>query len=264
MALRGRKVIHIIQNCPAHLFGGRSHGYTQPYTLPQAIKKLATGSLAETNGLRGADQGRIEELVTNWRESPLSRGSHRQNMQDGRSHGKQRIWLRLALQFAGVSLMLLGLVLLFWLRGALYNHFVRFPREEAAWQTLRTQRQPVADNAGWNEYRGILHSHSKYSHDSEAAFEDILRALKGAGLDFICLSDHSIAGRADFSLQWRGLHDGKLFIPGFEMKEGIMPFGVASGIVYMANCYLVFERKLPVFKMEPLRTWDARFSRAFC
>ena len=231
MALRGRKVIHIIQNCPAHLFGGRSHGYTQPYTLPQAIKKLATGSLAETNGLRGADQGRIEELVTNWRESPLSRWNHRQHMQDGRSHGKQRIWLRRARQFAGVSLILLGLVLLFWLRGALYNHFVRFSREEAAWQTLRTQRQLVADNAGWNEYRGILHSHSKYSHDSEVAFEDILRALKGAGLDFICLSDHPIAGRADFSLQWRGLHDGKLFIPGFEMKEGIMLFGVASDIV---------------------------------
>ena len=152
-------------------------------------------------------------------------------MPDERSQGKKRIWLRRALRFVGVVLILLGLVLSFWLRGALYNRFVRFPREEAAWQTLRAQRQPVADNAGWNEYRGILHSHSKYSHDSEVPFEEILRALKGAGLDFICLSDHPIAGRADFSLQWRGLHYGKLFIPGFEMKEGIMPFGVAAGIV---------------------------------
>jgi hypothetical protein len=40
-----------------------------------------------------------------------------------------------------------------------------------------------------------------------------------------------VEGRADFNWQWRGLHDGKLFIPGFEMKEGIMPFGVAPGIV---------------------------------
>jgi hypothetical protein len=142
-----------------------------------------------------------------------------------------RIWLGRACRFAGAALILLVLVLLFWLRGALYHRCVRFPREEAAWQSLRAQRQPVANDAAWNEYRGILHSHSKYSHDSEVPFEDILRALKGAGLDFICLSDHPIAGRADFDLQWRGLHDGKLFIPGFEMKEGIMPFGVASGIV---------------------------------
>jgi hypothetical protein len=115
-------------------------------------------------------------------------------MPDDRSHSKRRIWLRRAFRFAGVALILLGLVLLFWLRGALYNRFVRFPREEAAWQTLRALRQPVADNAGWNEYRGILHSHSKYSHDSEVPFEEILRALKGAGLDFICLSDHPIGG----------------------------------------------------------------------
>jgi hypothetical protein len=152
-------------------------------------------------------------------------------MQDDSSLSKKRPWLRRILRFAGAALFLLGLVLLFWLRGALYNHFIRFPREEAAWQTLRAQCQPVADTAGWAEYRGILHSHSKYSHDSEVPFEEILRALKSARLDFICLSDHPIAGRADFDLQWRGLHDGKLFIPGFEMKEGIMPFGVAAGIV---------------------------------
>ncbi len=152
-------------------------------------------------------------------------------MPDDKPHGKKRIWLRRIFRFAGVALLLLGLALLFWLRGALYNRFVRFPREEAAWQGLRVQHEPVADNAGWNEYRGILHSHSKYSHDSEVPFEEILRVLKAARLDFICLSDHCVEGRADFDLQWRGLHDGKLFIPGFEMKDGFMPFGVAPGVV---------------------------------
>ena len=82
-------------------------------------------------------------------------------MEDASTPGRKRIWLRRALRFAGAAIVLLGLVLLFWLRGALYNHFVRFPREEAAWQALRAQRQPVANDAGWNEYRGILHSHSK-------------------------------------------------------------------------------------------------------
>jgi hypothetical protein len=141
------------------------------------------------------------------------------------------LWLRRLLWFAGLLVVLLGVVLLFWLRGALYHRFVHFPREEAAWQALRAQRQPVTNNTGWQEYRGILHSHSHLSHDSEVPFEEILSALNTAGLDFICLSDHPAQGRADYSVQWRGLHDGKLFVPGFEMKEGIMPFGVAAGVV---------------------------------
>jgi hypothetical protein len=149
----------------------------------------------------------------------------------GQRERKRQPWLRRVARLAGVLVVLVAVVCLFWLRSALYNRFVRFPREQAAWQALRAERQPVADNAGWAEYRGILHNHSHFSHDSEVPFEDILKALNTAKLDFICLSDHPTEGRADFASQWRGLHSGKLFIPGFEMRDGIMPFGVASGVV---------------------------------
>jgi hypothetical protein len=152
-------------------------------------------------------------------------------MQTEHPHGKLRKFFRWAFRLTALAVVLVLVLLVFWLRGALYNRFVHYPREEAAWQALRTQRQPVADATGWNEYRGILHNHSHLSHDSEVPFEEILRVLKATGLDFICLSDHPHEGRADFNAQWRGLYDGKLFIPGFEMKEGIMPFGVAAGVV---------------------------------
>lgn len=145
--------------------------------------------------------------------------------------GKLRLWLGRLVRLTAWALILFVVVVLFWLRGALYHRFVSFPREAVAWQALRAQRQPVAYTAGWNEYRGILHSHSHFSHDSEVPFEEILRALNVAKLDFICLSDHCVEGRADFAIQWRGIHDGKLFIPGFELKDGIMPFGVVSGVV---------------------------------
>ena len=144
---------------------------------------------------------------------------------------KRRHWLRWVAKIIGWSLLLFCLAVLFWLRGALYHRFVSFPKEEKAWQEIRAQRQPVTNHTEWTEYRGILHTHSKYSHDSEVPLEEILRVLKATRIDFICLSDHPIDGRADFALQWRGLHEGKLFIPGFEMKEGMMPFGVASGVV---------------------------------
>lgn len=144
---------------------------------------------------------------------------------------RKRWWLRRLLRFAGLVVILVGVVVLVWLRGALYNRFVRYPREEAAWQALRAGLQPVTNSTGWTEFRGILHTHSHLSHDSEVPFEEILRVLKTTGLDFICLSDHTDQGRADFGVQWRGLHEGKLFVPGFEMKEGIMPFGAAPGVV---------------------------------
>jgi len=128
-------------------------------------------------------------------------------------------------------LLLLGLAFLIWFGGAIYNRLVRFPREEAAWKEIRAQRQPVTNRLGWTEYRGILHAHSSYSHDCAVPQEEILLVLKATHIDFVGLSDHPIEGRADSSLQWRGLQEGKLFIPGFEMKEGMMPFGVASGAV---------------------------------
>ncbi|MBM3883785.1 MAG: hypothetical protein FJ387_29460 [Verrucomicrobia bacterium] len=147
----------------------------------------------------------------------------------------QRGRLRRALRWtlrACAWLCLLGMLAVgFYLRGALYNRFVRFPEEEAAWAALRANRQPVTERSDWQEYRGVLHSHSEHSHDCEVPFDEILRVLIATQRDFICLSDHCIEGRADFDLQWRGLYQGKLFIPGFEMKEGLMPFGVAPGVV---------------------------------
>jgi len=141
-----------------------------------------------------------------------------------------RRFLRAAvLCLGGVALVLLVAVLV-WLRGALYNRFVRFPREAAAWRELRAQVHPVP-RSGWNEFRGILHSHSEISHDSEVTPQEILRVLKETGIDFICLSDHCVDGRADFDVQWRGLHEGKLFVPGFEMRDGLMPFGAKRGTV---------------------------------
>ena len=153
-------------------------------------------------------------------------------MQDDNTSGKKRTWLRRAGKLVGWGVVLLAVGLLFWLRGALYHRFVKFPREETAWQTLRAQRQHIPNQSAWNEYRGILHSHSKLSHDSEVPFEeDPARPQdRPAGLHLPQRSPHRRAV-ADFSLQWRGVHDGKLFIPGFEMRDGIMPFGVAPGVV---------------------------------
>jgi hypothetical protein len=119
---------------------------------------------------------------------------------------------------------------LIWLRHALVHRWVTFPREARAWTELRHTRQPVPNPTDWREYRGILHSHSHLSHDCQVTFEEILRTLQQTSTDFICLSDHANEGRADFGAQWRGVHEGKLFIPGYELRRGWMPFGVRSEV----------------------------------
>ena len=115
---------------------------------------------------------------------------------------------------------------------ALYNRFSRFPRQQAAWQTIRANRMPVAVSTGYHEYRGIIHSHSYLSHDSEVPFEHILQTMKDVDRDFIILSDHCQEQDNNlYGLQWKGIHDGKLFIQGFEMQDGFMPVGLPEGTV---------------------------------
>lgn len=129
-------------------------------------------------------------------------------------------------------LMLVAFLIVF--RGALYNRFVVFPRQAAAWETIRNTRTPVTlpYHVPWTAYRGSAHNHSEFSHDSEVPFEYILEVLKKVDYDFIAMSDHCLpGGLADYGVQWRGIRDGKLFIPGFEMRRGFMPWGLASDVV---------------------------------
>ena len=111
-------------------------------------------------------------------------------------------------------------------RGALYNRFVRFPKEAKAWKQLQAQREDVSLEDGWNDYQGVCHSHSHFSHDSQVPFEEIHGVLKETGRDFILMSDHCIDGKADYSLQWDTVKDGILYVPDFEMSEGFMPWGL--------------------------------------
>jgi hypothetical protein len=127
----------------------------------------------------------------------------------------------------GVLLLLITtLVFCVLFRHPLYNRFSVYPEQEAQWQDLRSRVKPPKTDDGWNDYRGVLHSHSHFSHDSEIPFEEVLAAAKKARLDFLFMSDHCDEGRADFSRQWRGEHEGVVFFPGFEMSHGFLAWGL--------------------------------------
>lgn len=106
--------------------------------------------------------------------------------------------------------------------GAIHDRYVFLPQLEKDIQRYAQAVQPVALDDGWNDYRCVMHTHSLWSHDSRVPFERILEAGKNVGVDAFFMTDHCIEGHADFSKQWQGLHDGVLFVRGFEMSEGFL------------------------------------------
>ncbi len=82
------------------------------------------------------------------------------------------------------------------------------------------------------DVRGIVHCHSKQSHDSSGEFEDIAAAANAVGCRFVLLTDHLDAPLEDDGPD--GLVDGVLFLPGFEARSRLgasfLGLGARAGI----------------------------------
>jgi hypothetical protein len=150
----------------------------------------------------------------------------------GSRRGRLRAILKWTLRIAVLLILLVSAFLLYTFSGAIYRRFVTFPREAQAWQDLRTQRVEPSLDDGWTEYRGILHSHSEYSHDSMVPYSEILAAAKKADIQFVFMTDHTNGGNADYSQGWKGIHGGVLFVRGYEMQDGFMPWGLPDDTVF--------------------------------
>lgn len=156
-------------------------------------------------------------------------------MGDHEARGCFRAGLKWALCVAAAVVLLLAVILGVVFRTALYERYYLFPKQAKAWAQLRAERAEPPLDDGWSEYRGCLHAHSELSHDSAIPFPDIVKALKKAHVDFICMTDHYDEGKADYSLGWNGLHDGILFIRGYELDHGLMPWGIPEGTVFLES-----------------------------
>ncbi|HDP34427.1 MAG TPA: hypothetical protein ENN29_04890 [Candidatus Hydrogenedentes bacterium] len=151
-----------------------------------------------------------------------------------KNNSRIRTVLRWSFRFILVLLLIVIVAFLVVFRGALYNRFFLFPQQQAAWEAIRADRYAVElpYSIPWKHYRGSAHNHSELSHDSVVPFERILEVLQETDRDFIAMSDHCLPGGiADFGAQWRGLYSGKLFIPGYEMSRGFMPWRLDSDVV---------------------------------
>ena len=84
------------------------------------------------------------------------------------------------------------------------------PRSGGHRVTDTTERRPALF-----DYRGLLHVHSQFSHDSEGTLDDVLGAAAVAGADFVWITDH---GNRD-AAPWQGMHDDLLVLVGQEWSQ---------------------------------------------
>jgi hypothetical protein len=82
------------------------------------------------------------------------------------------------------------------------------------------------------DFRGIIHCHSLYSHDSKGTYPEILAAARAAGIDFVCMTDHPPKDDPGRPLRegWTGVHEGVLFIQGAEYGDQILALGIREPV----------------------------------
>ena len=130
-------------------------------------------------------------------------------------------------------LIILGIVsigLFLALMPATWRHWVTYPQMEkqvAEFQKLR--REPVS-LTNLRTFRGVLHVHSYWSHDSKGTLNDIIPAAKNAGIDFVFLTDHPHGNIDTLPRGYKGYYDGVLIEPGSE-KQGFDAWPLDSVII---------------------------------
>lgn len=89
---------------------------------------------------------------------------------------------------------------------------------DATIRRLNAERAPT-DDAGFDDYRGVLHVHSFLGGHSAGRFEEIVAGARANALAFVVMSEHPSAHFDTRALTLRGTHDGIVFLPGSETAE---------------------------------------------
>ena len=117
--------------------------------------------------------------------------------------------------------VLLILILIF-IGPSLWRRWVTYPGMEKEKAALSEKRRTPKRYIPQRSYKGVMHAHNYWSHDSGGTLEEILDAAKKAGLDFIFFSDHAHNKLDTFPRSYHGVYDGIIMEAGTESSTGLM------------------------------------------
>jgi hypothetical protein len=92
----------------------------------------------------------------------------------------------------------------------------RLAAEAADVARIQAGRQDVDRSLGLTDRRAIAHAHAQDSAHTGGTLPEMLEDAKKAGVSIVLLSNHHRPPFDFIDDNWRGLHDGVLFIPGSE------------------------------------------------
>jgi hypothetical protein len=121
------------------------------------------------------------------------------------------------LLLAVTTLLIVLLILLF--APPLFKRFVTYPKFETQVREFQKLRKEPLSGTRLRFYRGVLHVHSYWSHDSEGTLADIVPAAKTNNIDFIFLTDHPHGDIDTLPRGFSGIFEKVLIVPGSE-KQG--------------------------------------------
>lgn len=113
----------------------------------------------------------------------------------------------------------------------LWKNWVTYPRLEMERAELWTKYKKPHKFIKQNEYKGVFHMHSYWSHDSRGVLDEILPAAKKAGYSFLFFSDHPHGELDTFPRSYNGVYNGIIFEPGTEGGKGLMVVPMDSSII---------------------------------
>lgn len=122
------------------------------------------------------------------------------------------------------------IALLVILTPSLWRHWVTYPKFEKEVNEFQKLRKEPVRLTKLHTYRGVMHVHSFWSHDSEGTLYDIIPAAKNVGIDFIFLTDHPRGDIDTLPHGYKGYYEGVLIEPGSE-KQGFDTWPLDSVII---------------------------------
>lgn len=134
---------------------------------------------------------------------------------------------------------------------------------------LNSQRADAASaDDSYTDLRGVVHVHSSLGGHSDGSLEEIVRAAKQNGLDFVLMTEHPSAHVNTAEATLNGTHDGVLFIGGSEIASangdrllivpGVAPPHASSDTQSIINQAKSAGRLAFVAYPEQLRDWNLR------
>lgn len=130
----------------------------------------------------------------------------------------------------GILLGVILIVLLVVFAKPLWRHWVTYPSYQKQVEAFSLRKKECPDVTGMKVYRGVLHLHSYWSHDSKGTIYDLVSTAKLRNINFIFLTDHPHGNQDTFPRGYKGMYDGVLVEPGSE-KQGFDAWPLDSATI---------------------------------